>query len=375
MSASHATASKSVAAMVNDTGHAAIDHYIDRINRLLEDESISDIMINRHDRVFIERSGKMEPADFTFESPDLVNQLAHIIIRICNKEHVAEKHPVIDGMLPDGNRVTVVLSPVAVDGAGISIRKFAKKPLQLEDMQRQNQMTAQMTVFLKAAIAERANILISGGTSTGKTTFLNALSININDRERIVTIEDTPELRIQHSNVVRMEITGHNRYDGEGVSARELVKSSLRMRPDRIIMGEIRGEEAFDFLQAINTGHDGSMATVHANSPREAFNRIENMVVMANASLPVRFIRQQVSSALDLIIQMDRDENGRRSIAYITEIVGLEGETVIAQDIFSVRRGNGLDTPTYAWNSSTSRNGKVQKALQSATDSMMAHRA
>jgi len=300
---------------------------------LLADESISDIMINGPDQVYVERKGKLEHTDVVFQDNRHLLNIAQRIVTAVGRR-VDETSPICDARLADGSRVNVIIPPLAIDGASISIRKFAQDKITLERMVGFGSLSRKLAQLLKIAGACRLNILISGGTGSGKTTMLNAISQLIDKGERIVTIEDAAELQLQQPHVVRLETRPPN-LEGKGeVTMRDLVKNALRMRPDRIILGEIRGAEAVDMLQAMNTGHDGSLGTIHANRPREALSRLENMVNMAGLNLPPLAIREQISSALDLIVQVSRMRDGGRRTVYVTEVVGMEGEVITTQDLF-----------------------------------------
>jgi len=300
---------------------------------LLADDEITDIMVNGPNQVYIERKGKLEHTDIKFRDN---NHLMNIATRIVSQvgRRVDESTPLCDARLTDGSRVNIIIPPLAIDGASISIRKFAKQGITLAVMERQQNMSPQIATVLKVAAASRLNILISGGTGSGKTTLLNAMSQMIDHGERIVTIEDAAELQLQQPHVVRLETRPPN-LEGRGeITMRDLVKNALRMRPDRIILGEIRAAEALDMLQAMNTGHDGSMCTIHANRPREALTRLENMVGMAGINLPSKAVRTQVASAIDVIVQIARMRDGKRRIQYVTEVVGMEGDIITTQDLF-----------------------------------------
>lgn len=340
------------------TALSDLGEYTDQINALLGDDAISDIMVNGYNHIFVEKDGVMRDAGFVFRERNMVMAFAEQIIRLCGRERSVKDNTVIEGMLPDGSRVSVVLPPIAVDGPSISIRKFPKTMITLEDMVTKELVPAHIAQFLKAATTNRLNIIISGNTSSGKTTLLNALSEHIGESERVVTIEDTPELRLQHRNVVRMETNP----DGDATvtaSSRELVKCAMRMRPDRIVIGEMRGSEAFELLQAVNTGHYGSMATLHANSPRDAMTRLEHMIGMADVQLSSRAIRHQIVGAIDMVIQTRRDEKGRRRISHVTEVIGMEGDVIVAQDLFVLH-----PMGDYRWANVTSRNPRTQKVIE-----------
>ncbi|HIF9274994.1 CpaF family protein [Photobacterium damselae] len=300
---------------------------------LMDDESISDIMINGCDHVFIEKNGVVEQANISFIDE---NQLIHIAKRIASRvgRRVDESSPTCDARLPDGSRVNIVIPPIAIDGTAISIRKFKKQTIGLDKLTEFGAMSPEMAQVLMIAARCRLNILISGGTGSGKTTLLNALSQFISEKERIVTIEDAAELRLLQPHVVRLE-TRTSGIEGTGaITQRDLVINSLRMRPDRIVIGECRGGEAFEMLQAMNTGHDGSMSTLHANTPRDALARVESMVIMATNNLPLEAIRRTIVSAVDIVIQISRLHDGSRRIMSISEVVGLEGSNVVLEEIF-----------------------------------------
>jgi len=300
---------------------------------LLADESINDIMVNGPNQVYVERKGKLELTDVTFrDNQHLLNICTRIVSQIGRR--VDESTPLCDARLMDGSRVNIIIPPLAIDGPSISIRKFAKKGITLDVMIKQRNISEGCGTVLKVAARSRLNILISGGTGSGKTTLLNALSQMIDPGERIVTIEDAAELQLQQPHVVRLETRPAN-LEGHGeVNMRDLVKNALRMRPDRIILGEVRGAEAVDMLQAMNTGHDGSLGTIHANRPREALSRLENMVGMAGINLPAKAVRTQIAAALDLIVQISRMRDGMRRITHVTEVIGMEGDVITTQDLF-----------------------------------------
>jgi pilus assembly protein CpaF len=300
---------------------------------LLADESINDIMVNGPNQVYIERKGKLEITDVTFrDNQHLLNICTRIVSQIGRR--VDESTPLCDARLMDGSRVNIIIPPLAIDGPSISIRKFAKKGITLDVMIKQRNISEGCGTVLKVAARSRLNILISGGTGSGKTTLLNAMSQMIDSGERIVTIEDAAELQLQQPHVVRLETRPAN-LEGHGeVTMRDLVKNALRMRPDRIILGEVRGAEAVDMLQAMNTGHDGSLGTIHANRPREALTRLENMVGMAGINLPAKAVRTQIAAALDLIVQVSRMRDGMRRITHVTEVIGMEGDVITTQDLF-----------------------------------------
>jgi pilus assembly protein CpaF len=300
---------------------------------LLKDPGVSDIMINGPKNVFVERGGRLERSQVVFRNNE---HLLQILDRIVSKvgRRIDETSPMVDARLPDGSRLNAVIPPLALDGPSLSIRRFGSKALGLEDLLRFGAFTPEMVMLLEAAIKARLNMIISGGTGSGKTTLLNTLSSFIPHDQRVITIEDAAELQLQQDHVLRLE-TRPPSIEGKGqVTATDLVKNALRMRPDRIIIGECRGAETLDMLQAMNTGHEGSLTTIHANTPRDAVSRIETMITMGGIELPMKALRQQFSSAVNLIIQANRLQGGPRKITHITEVLGLEQETVIMQDIF-----------------------------------------
>lgn len=300
---------------------------------LLKDHSINDILINGPKRVYVERQGKLQKTDVEFRDNA---QLLQIIDRIVSRvgRRVDETCPMVDARLPDGSRVNAIIPPLALDGPAVSIRRFGVNPLKLEHLLNLRAFTPEMVMLLEGAIKARINVIISGGTGSGKTTLLNVLSSFIGNEERIVTIEDAAELQLQQEHVVRLETRPPN-IEGRGeVRATELVRNALRMRPERIIIGECRGPETLDMLQAMNTGHDGSLTTIHANSPRDAVARVETMVMMNGFELPLKAMRQQVASAVDLIIQVCRLQGGPRRVTHVTEVLGMEQDTVVMQDVF-----------------------------------------
>jgi pilus assembly protein CpaF len=303
------------------------------IQSLIDDDTVSDILVNGPNRVFVERGGKVVLSDVRFRD---AAHVANICQRIASSigRRVDESSPMCDARLADGSRVNIVFTPLALDGPYISIRKFSKKPLDFARLVAGGSCTAELARVLEIAGRARLNIIISGGTGSGKTTLMNAISRTIDHGERIVTIEDAAELQLQQPHVVRLE-TRPPSLEGRGeVTQRDLVRNALRMRPDRVIIGEVRAAEAFDMLQAMNTGHDGSMSTVHANTTRDAISRIENMVQMGNMGLPLRAIRSQIVGAVDLIIQIERHRDGKRRISQVTDVLGMEGEVVTLNDIF-----------------------------------------
>ena len=300
---------------------------------LLADETVNDIMVNGSGKVYVERKGKLVLTDVHFRNDAHVMNIANRIVSQVGRR-IDESSPLCDARLMDGSRVNIIVPPLAIDGPAISIRKFSKKSITLDVMSRQTNISPQMATILKIAARSRLNILISGGTGSGKTTLLNAMSQMIDPGERIVTVEDAAELQLQQPHVVRLE-TRPPSLEGSGeITMRDLVKNSLRMRPDRIIMGEVRGSEAVDMLQAMNTGHEGSLSTIHANKPREALTRLENMVGMAGINLPAKAVRTQIAAAIDMIVQVSRMRDGMRRITHIMEVVGMEGDVITTQDLF-----------------------------------------
>lgn len=303
------------------------------IQSLLDDPDVSEVMVNGPKKVFVEKSGKVTKSPVTFDDDDHVLRVIDRIILPLGRRVDADT-PTVDARLPDGSRVNAVIRPVSIDGPSITIRKFKKDKLSIQQLIDYGSLTPQMAEFIRACVLAHLNIVISGGTGSGKTTLLNVLSSFIQEEERIITIEDAAELQLQQDHVLRMETKVPNT-DGRGaVTIRDLVRNSLRMRPDRIIVGECRGGEALDMLQAMNTGHDGSLTTLHANAPRDAISRMETMVLMAGMDLPLKVVRQQISSAVDLIIQQTRLKDGSRKVTAITEVVGMEGDIVVLTDIF-----------------------------------------
>ena len=307
------------------------------LESLLKDETVNDILVNGPQRVFVERSGKLELTDITFKDE---RHLLRIIDKIVSAvgRRVDESNPYCDARLADGSRFNCMVPPVAVDGSLVSIRKFKKEKLKIDDLVRFGAFTEEMAAYLQAAVACRLNVIVSGGTGSGKTTTLNALSSFIDNRERVLTIEDTAELQLQQVHVGRMESRPAN-VEGKGaVTQRDCLRNALRMRPDRIIVGETRGEEVIDMLQAMNTGHDGSMTTIHANSARDAVSRLENMIAMAGIEMPLKAVRAQIASAVNLIVQASRLQDGSRRMTSITEITGMEGEVISMQEVFRYER-------------------------------------
>jgi pilus assembly protein CpaF len=304
---------------------------------LLHDHTISDILVNTYNSVYIERNGLLERTTIQFRDDAHLMSIIDRIISAVGRR-VDESSPMVDARLQDGSRVNAIIPPLAIDGPILSIRRFGRDPLTADELLQNRTLTAPMLELLRGCVYGRMNILISGGTGAGKTTLLNVLSSFISNRERIVTIEDAAELQLHQEHVVRLETRPPN-VEGKGaVRQRQLVINSLRMRPDRIVVGEVRGDEALDMLQAMNTGHDGSLTTIHANAPRDALTRLETMVAMANLNIPENAIRRQVASALDLILQVSRLSDGTRKVTNISEVVGMEGDVVTMQDIFEFRK-------------------------------------
>lgn len=308
---------------------------------LLKDTAVSDILINGPKNIYVERRGKLEKASIEFrDNKHLLQIIDRIVSRVGRR--VDEVCPMVDARLPDGSRVNAIIPPLALDGAAVSIRRFGSNPLKLEDLLNYKAFTPEMVMLLEGAIKSRLNVIVSGGTGSGKTTLLNTLSSFIPNHERVITIEDAAELQLQQEHVVRLETRPPN-IEGKGaITATDLVRNALRMRPERIIIGECRGPEALDMLQAMNTGHDGSLTTLHANTPRDALARLETMIMMSGFEMPIRAMRQQISSAVDLIIQASRLQGGPRRVTYITEVVGMEQDTVIMQDIYQYHQ-EGID--------------------------------
>ena len=303
------------------------------IQSLLDDPDISEIMVNGPKKIFVEKKGQLTKSEVTFDDDDHVIRIIDRIIMPLGRR-VDFDSPTVDARLPDGSRVNAVVRPVSIDGPSITIRKFRKDKLKVENLIEFGSISKQMADFLEACVKARFNIVISGGTGSGKTTLLNVVSGFIPEVERIITIEDAAELQLQQEHVMRMETKPANSDGLHAVTIRDLVKNSLRMRPDRIVVGEVRGGEALDMLQAMNTGHDGSLTTVHSNSPRDAISRLETLILMAGMDLPLKVVRQQISSAIDLIVQQTRLKDGKRKVTAITEVAGMEGDIVVLTDIF-----------------------------------------
>jgi pilus assembly protein CpaF len=307
------------------------------LETLLKDDTVNDILVNGPQQIFVERSGKLQLTDVTFNDEKHLLRIIDKIVSAVGRR-VDESNPYVDARLADGSRFNAMVPPIAVDGSLVSIRKFKKDKLGIDELVKFGAFTEEMAAYLQAAVSTRLNIIVSGGTGSGKTTTLNALSSFIGDDERILTIEDTAELQLQQSHVGRMESRPPNVEGKGGVSQRDCLKNALRMRPDRIIVGETRGEEVIDMLQAMNTGHDGSMTTIHANSARDGVSRLENMIAMAGIEMPIKAVRSQISSAVNLIVQASRLQDGSRRMTSITEITGMEGDVISMQEVFRYQR-------------------------------------
>ena len=316
-------------------GHGPIERY-------LQDPTVDEVMVNGPHQVFVERSGKLQAVEATFIDEAHLRRVIERIVAAVGRR-IDESSPMVDARLPDGSRVNAIYPPLSITGPYLTIRKFASDPFTAADLVRFGSFTTQVSEFLEACVRGKVNVLVSGGTSTGKTTLLNVLSSFIPDEERIIIIEDAKELQLHQEHALSLEARPRNTEGRGEVTIRDLVRNSLRMRPDRIIVGEVRSGEALDMLQAMNTGHEGSLTTVHANSPRDALSRVETMTLMAGFDLPVRAIREQMASALDVIVQLSRLRDGTRRITHVTEVEGMEGEVVVLQDIFLFDHGMGVD--------------------------------
>ena len=325
--------------LVNDVQHELFG--LGPLEPLLKDPTISDILVNRADQIYIEREGKIEETDIVFRNDKHLMQIIERIVSAVGRR-IDESSPMVDARLQDGSRVNVIIPPLALDGPAMSIRRFRTDRLGADDLVARESLTAPMLEFLKGVIGARLNVIVSGGTGAGKTTMLNVLSSYISGSERVVTIEDAAELTLRQRHVVRLETRPPN-IEGKGaIRQRQLVINALRMRPDRIIVGEVRGEEALDMLQAMNTGHDGSLTTIHANSPRDALYRLDTMIAMANLNIPDRAVRQQVASAVNLVLQVTRLTDGSRRVTSISEITGMEQDVIAMQEIFTFQQ-NGIN--------------------------------
>ena len=333
--------------LVRDIQHEVLG--LGPLEMLMADSTISDILVNTYRQVYIERNGVLELSDVRFENEAHLLKIIDKIVSGVGRR-VDESSPLVDARLPDGSRVNAIIPPLAVDGAVLSIRRFALVPLQMKNFLNFKSLTPAMATILESLVKAKLNLLISGGTGTGKTTLLNILSASIPVAERIITIEDAAELQLQQPHVVRLEVRPSN-IEGKGeVTPRMLVRNSLRMRPDRIIVGEVRGAEVVDMLQAMNTGHEGSMATVHANTPRDALTRLENMIAMAGFNLPPKAMREQISSALSVIVHISRLSDGKRKLTSIQEITGMEGDIITMQEIFTYEQtGVGTDGTVHGY--------------------------
>ena len=313
------------------------------LQKLIDDESISEIMVNGPSQIFVEQNGKVTLSNARFSSEDHLRRVIEKIVSRIGRR-IDESSPLVDARLADGSRVNAIIPPLAVDGSSLTIRKFAADPLKAADLVRFGSISVEMAELLKACVSAHLNIIVSGGTGTGKTTLLNVLSAFIPAGERIITIEDAVELQLQQRHVVRLESRPPN-IDGKGeITIRDLLRNSLRMRPDRIIVGECRGGEALDMLQAMNTGHDGSLSTIHANAPRDAISRMETLVLMAGMELPLRAVREQIASAIDVIVQLTRLPDGSRRVTHVTEVQGMEGDVLTLQDAFVFDYSAGVDS-------------------------------
>ena len=347
------------------------------LESLMRDDAITDILVFNHEKVVVEKKGKMIIAPVRFRDEAHLRGIAARIARYVNRR-LDEANPLVDARLPDGSRVNIVIPPVALDGTMISIRKFSKQEITLDTMVRYGSISDRMKDFLRIASEARLNIVVSGGTGSGKTTLLNAISRHIMPHEQVVTIEDAAELRLQQPFVRRLETRPRIGEQGEHIDQRRLVANALRMRPDRIILGEVRQGEAFDLLQAMNTGHDGSLTTLHANSPRDALARLENMILMAGFELPLRAIRNQIASAIDIIVQVERMIDGARRVVNIVEVTGIEGDVISTQDLFRFdvleQRGGQLKGEFVCTNAQLRSREKIRRAgLEAEVRRIFAH--
>lgn len=335
--AQHTDRSDESALLVNEVVNETIG--LGPLEVLLNDSAISEIMVNRYDRIFIEKAGQLQQAQVAFSSEQALRRAIDRIVLPLGR-HVDDASPMVDARLVDGSRVNAVISPLALKGSCVTIRKFSATPLSLDDLIGFGSLTSQAAQFLQLAVECRQNIIVSGGTGTGKTTLLNTLSANIPAGERVITIEDAAELQLTHDNLINLEARPNNQEGQGAITIRDLVINALRMRPDRLVVGECRGPEALDMLQAMNTGHAGSLSTVHANTARDALRRLEVMVLMGGIELPMAAIRQQVASAVDIIVQIARQPDGRRTVISINEVTGLDGDTLQVATLFERHRGD-----------------------------------
>ncbi|MFO1243045.1 MAG: CpaF family protein [Rickettsiales bacterium] len=337
------------------------------IQHLLDDLTINDILINGHNEIYVERAGVLQKVDTTFPDHETLLTFAEKIVKSIGRD-LDPTRPIVDARLPDGSRVNIIAPPLAIDGVSISIRKFVKGKYSIDVLAQNGSMIQQAADFLKTAAKAKLNIVISGGTGSGKTTMLNAIAQHIPPTERVVTIEDSAELQLPIPHVVRLESMEGNQTLYKAVPMRDLVKNALRMRPDRVIIGEVRGAEAFDMIQAMNTGHEGSLATIHANTARDGLARIENMIGMANLNIPPMAVRKQIASAVNLIVQVTRLDDGKRCVTQIAEIVGTEGDVITMQDIFALKQNvvNGTVENKMVWTNVFPRHKTLSRMLREA---------
>jgi len=337
------------------------------LNQFMADQAVGDILVNGIHSIYVDRNGKLVDSGVRFSTHEEVWDIAETIVKSVGQT-LSQDRPMVDSRLPDGSRINIVAPPMAVDGVSISIRKFPTRQITLETMVKSGQMSEELGKFLSQCVAKRLNIIVCGGTGSGKTTLLNSLSASIGADERVVTIEDSAELKLQQPHVVRLEAKVALTQDKahQAVSIRDLVKNALRMRPDRIVVGESRGAEALDVLQAMNTGHDGSMTTLHANTPRDALSRLETMVSLAMPQLPLRLVRQQIASTVNLVINMARCKDGVRRVMYVSEISGMEGEVVIMQDLVVYTEATTDRQGHFRWANGAPRNQLVTDAARSS---------